>query len=167
MFRAKCLNLKAANCTVEGCTFRSSFQPAISAAPEWFFEEGPAIRNLTVRNCTFTDCNHANIDIGAAPCTGVPGADPGEVQAPENISHDSANILIEGNSFTGYGAVPSVFAWTWPVGPALHVTNAAHVMIRGNTFGPLAADRAAGTRRRYVIENSNDVQTMNNPGLPQ
>jgi hypothetical protein len=50
IFRAKCLNLKANNCTVEGCTFFDSWQPAISAASEWYFEEGPPIRNLTIRN---------------------------------------------------------------------------------------------------------------------
>ena len=144
VFRAKCLNLKAANCTVEGCAFRDSFQPAISAAPEWYFEEGPPIRNLVVRDCTFVDCNHFNIDIGAAPSTGVPGAKPDPNEATENISHDSTNILIEDNSFTGYGTVPSVFGWSWPVGGAIHVTNAAHVMIRAQQFRPPRRYGAAG-----------------------
>lgn len=166
VFRAKCLNLKAANCTVEGCTFRSSFQPAISAAPEWYFEEGPTIRNLVVRNCRFVDCNHFNIDIGAGFQKGVPGADPKASQTLENTSHDSTNILIEGNTFTGYGAVPSVFDWTWPVGGAVHVTNASHVTIRGNTFGPLAATAPPDTKK-IQIDNSLDVQMIGNQGISQ
>ena len=61
VFHAKCLNLKAADYMIERCTFSNSFQPVISAAPEWYFEEGSSIRNFTVRGCTFTDNNHPNI----------------------------------------------------------------------------------------------------------
>jgi hypothetical protein len=76
VFRAKCLNLKAAHCTVERCTFTGSFQPAVFASPEWYFEEGSAIRNFTVRDCVFTDNNHPNIVIGASPIAGLNGAKP-------------------------------------------------------------------------------------------
>ena len=164
VFRAKCLNLKAAHCTIERCTFSSSFQPAISAAPEWYFEEGSSIRNFTVRDCTFTDNNHPNIVIGASPLSGVPGTKPIVSDAPENISHDSSKILIEGNSFSGFGTTPSVFGWNWPVGPAITITNAANVMIRGNTFGPIAESAPKGTPK-VVVEKSNDVQIINNNGI--
>ena len=164
VFRAKCLNLKAAHCTIERCTFSNSFQPAISAAPEWYFEEGSSIRNFTVRDCTFTDNNHPNIVIGASPVSGVPGAKPIMSEAPGNISHDSAKILIEGNSFTGYGTTPSVFGWNWPVGPAITITNAAHVIIRGNTFGPLAESVPSGTPK-ILVEKSEGVRITDNQGL--
>ncbi len=164
VFRAKCLNLKAANCTIERCTFSNSFQPAISAAPEWYFEEGSSIRNLTVRDCTFTDNNHPNIVIGASPLSGVPGTKPIVSDAPENISLDSTKILIEGNSFAGFGTTPSVFGWNWPVGPAITITNAADVMIRGNTFGPLAESAPKGTPK-VLVEKTNDVQITNNKGI--
>jgi len=164
VFRAKCLNLKAANCTIERCTFSNSFQPAISAAPEWYFEEGSTIRNFTVRDCTFTDNNHPNIVIGASPLSGVPGTKPIVSDAPENISHDSTKILIEGNSFSGFGTTPSVFGWNWPVGPAITITCAAHVMIRGNTFGPVAESAPKGTPK-ILVEKSKDVQIMNNKGI--
>jgi hypothetical protein len=164
VFRAKCLNVKAADCTIERCTFSNSFQPAISAAPEWYFEEGSSIRNFTVRDCTFTDNNHPNIVIGASPLSGVPGTKPIVSDAPENTSYDSTNILIEGNSFSGYGTTPSVFGWNWPVGPAMSITNAAHVMIRGNTFGPLAESAPKGTQT-ILVEKSKDVRIMNNSGI--
>lgn len=164
VFRAKCLNVKAANCVIERCTFSKSFQPAISAAPEWYFEEGSSIRNFTVRDCTFTDNNHPNIVIGASPLSGVPGTKPVVSDAPENISHDSTTILIEGNSFSGFGTTPSVFEWNWPVGPAITITCAAHVMIRGNTLGPLAEGAPKGTPK-VLIEKSNDVQIMTNKGI--
>ena len=164
VFRAKCLNLKAANCTIERCTFSNGFQPAVSAAPEWYFEEGSSIRNLTVRDCTFIGNNHPNIVIGASPLSGVPGTKPNMSDAPENISHDSTKILIEGNSFSGFGTTPSVFEWNWPVGPAVTITCAADVMIRGNTFGPLAESAPKGTRK-VLIEKSKDVQFRNNQGI--
>lgn len=164
VFRAKCLNLKAANCTIERCTFSNSFQPAISASPEWYFEEGSSIRNFTVRDCTFTDNNHPNIVIGASPISGVPGTKPIVSDAPENISHDSEKIVIEGNSFSGFGTTPSVFGWNWPVGPAVTITSAAHVVIRGNTFGPLAESAPKGTPK-VLVEKSNDVQIMSNKGI--
>jgi hypothetical protein len=164
VFRAKCLNLKAANCTIERCTFSNSFQPAISAAPEWYFEEGSSIRNFTVRDCTFTDNNHPNIAIGASPLSGVPGTKPIVSDSPTNVSHDSTDVLIEGNSFSGFGTTPSVFQWNWPVGPAITITNAARVMICGNTFGPLAESAPKGTPK-VLVEKSNDVQIMNNEGV--
>lgn len=164
VFRAKCLNLKAAHCTIERCTFRNSFQPAISAAPEWYFEEGSSIRNFTVRDCTFTDNNHPNIVIGASPLSGVHGTKPIVSDAPENISRDSTKILIEGNSFSGFGTTPSVFEWNWPVGPAITITCAAGVMIRGNTFGPLAESAPKGTPK-ILVQKSIDVQIMNNKGI--
>ncbi len=164
VFRAKCLNLKATHCTIERCTFSNSFQPAISAAPEWYFKEGSSIRNFTVRDCTFTDNNHPNIVIGASPLSGVPGTKPMVSDAPENISHDSTNILIEGNSFSGFGTTPSVFGWNWPVGAAITITNAADVMIRGNKFGPLAESAPQGTPK-ILVEKSRDVQVMNNKGI--
>ncbi len=164
VFRAKCLNLKAANCTIERCTFSNSFQPAISASPEWYFEEGSSIRNFTVRDCTFTDNNHPNIVIGASPISGVPGTKPIVSDAPENISHDSEKIVIEGNSFSGFGTTPSVFGWNWPVGPAITITSAAQVVIRGNTFGPLAESAPKGTPK-VLVEKSNDVQIIDNKGI--
>jgi hypothetical protein len=164
VFRAKCLNVKAADCLIERCTFSNSFQPAISAAPEWYFEEGSSIRNFTVRDCTFTDNNHPNIVIGASPLSGVPGTKPIVSDAPENTSYDSTNILIEGNSFSGYGTTPSVFGWNWPVGPAMSITNAAHIMIRGNTFGPLAESAPKGTKT-VLVEKSKDVRIMDNSGI--
>lgn len=164
VFRAKCVNVKAANCIIERCTFRNSFQPAISAAPEWYFEEGSSIRNFTVRGCTFTDNNHPNIVIGASPLSGVPGTKPIVSDALENVSHDSTKILIEGNSFSGFGTTQSVFGWNWPVGPAITITCAADVMIRDNTFGPLAKGTPQGTPK-VLIENSTNVQLMTNTGI--
>ena len=164
VFRAKCLNLKAANCTIERCTFSNSFQPAVFAGPEWYFEEGSAIRNLTVRDCVFTDNNHSNIVIGASPISGIPGEKPIVSDAPEHTSYDSTNILIEGNSFSGYGTTPSVFGWNWPVGPAIAITNAAQVMIRGNTFGPLAESAPEGTPK-VLVEKSKDVRFIDNKGI--
>lgn len=84
--------------------------------------------------------------------------------APEDISHDSTDILIEGNSFSGFGTTPSVFGWAWPVGPAITITGAARVLIRGNTFGTPGAGTPAGTPK-ILVERSRNVQIVDNTGL--
>ena len=159
VFRAKCLNLKARNCTVEGCTFSDSWQPAISAASEWYFEEGPPIRDLIIRNNHFLNCNHNNIEIGTPPGTGHDK--PSGVPSP---SRDSTHILIEGNSFAEYGAFPSVYQY-WPIGNAIRVQNAKGVIIRNNKFGP-PANSAPKLEKILIFDSDDVVQKDNGYGLP-
>ena len=157
-FRAKCLNLKAKNCTVEGCTFFDSWQPALSAFAEWYFQEGPPIRNLTVRNNRFLNCNHSNIEIGANPSsgyekpTGVPGT-----------SRDTTNILIEGNYFADYGGYKSVFKNYYTTGDAIHVQNAKGVVIRRNVFARPAPTAPKADKIR--VNDCDDVLIKDNDGL--
>jgi hypothetical protein len=151
VFRAKCLNLKVNNCLVENCTFDDSFQPAISAAPEWYFEEGPTVRHLIIRNNSFTTCNHSNIEIG-------PGISP-----PPQSSRDTLDVLIEGNHFADYGALPSVFPF-YPIGDAIRVQNAKDVTIRNNDFGQPAVSAPQGTPK-LIVENSDHVVIEQNANL--
>lgn len=114
-----------------------------------------------MRDCVFTDNNHPNIVIGASPIAGFSGAQPVVSEAPEHTSHDSADILIEGNTFAGYGTTPSVFDWIWPVGPAIVITNASQVVIRGNSFGPLAKGVPPGTPKILVMKSKATTITDN------
>lgn len=157
-FRAKCLNLKANNCTVEGCTFFNSWQPALSASAEWYFQEGPPIRNLTVRDNRFLNCNHSNIDMGANPSSGYDKP----TGVPPN-SRDSRNILIENNYFADFGSYKtSVFGKYWTVGDAIHVQNAKGVVIRRNTFGRAAATAPKVDKIR--VNDCDDVVLEKNDG---
>ena len=158
VFRAKCLNLKAYNCTVEGCTFFDSWQPAISAASEWYFQEGPPIRNLVIRNNRFLNCNHSNIEIGSGPSGGYDT--PTGVQS---TSRDSTNILIEGNYFADYGGYKSVFKNYYTVGDAIHVQNAKGVIIRNNTIARPAP--TAPNMDRIRINDCDDVLVEHNDGI--
>ena len=158
VFRAKCLNVKAANLTISGCTFFDSWQPAISAAPEWYFQEGPPIRNLVIRNNVFINCNHTNIEIGASINTGYDRLK--DVRSP---SRDTAHILIEGNRFTAFGAHASVFPY-WGVGTAIRVQHAQDVTIRGNTIGESAFGGPAA--KRVIVEESDEVIIEGNSGWP-
>ena len=151
VFRAKCLNLKANNCLVENCHFSGSFQPAISAAPEWHFEEGPTVRHLIIRNNTFQTCNHSNIEIGPADS---PALSP---------SRDTVDVLIEGNHFGDYGALASVFPY-WPIGDAISVQNAKDVIIRNNDFGQPAPTAPPGVAK-LIVKNSDHVVVENNVNL--
>jgi hypothetical protein len=63
--RARPLNLKAQHCLIEGCTFYDCEMPAISGGPEFWWGEGPALHNLTIRSNTFVNCNTRCIDIRA------------------------------------------------------------------------------------------------------
>ena len=156
VFRAKCLNLKARNCTVENCTFSNAWQPAISAAAEWYFQEGPPIRDLTVRNNRFVHCNHSNIEIGASPGSGY-GVEPSGDGAP---AHDSTSILIEGNTFEHYGAhQQSVFPY-WPIGNAIRVQNASKVIIRNNHVGRPASN--APKTEKILVSRCDGVVMENN-----
>ncbi len=136
VFRAKCLNLKASNCTVERCAFYDCWEPPVSASPEWYFEEGPPVHDLTVRDCTFTNCVHGNMEVGTISGEQMPpvrdSASPSE--HPEFFGHETMNIVIEGNKFSDYGAHISDNPWT-PIGDAIRVLNAANVTIIGNDLG--------------------------------
>ena len=156
VFRAKCLNLKARNCTVENCTFSNSWQPAISAASEWYFQEGPPIRNLTVRNNRFVRCNHSNIQIGASPGSGY-RVEPSVSGAP---AHDSTDILIEGNTFEDYGAQQQSVFPDWPIGSAIRVQNALHVVIRNNRIGRPASNPLKP--EKILVSGCEDVLMENN-----
>ena len=152
VFRAKCLNLKANNCLVENCSFSGSYQPAVSAAPEWYFEEGPTVRHLVVRNntfqCAITATSKSDRTIRRSP-------------AP---SRDTVDVLIEGNHFENYGAHASVFAKYYPVGNAMRVQNAKDVTIRNNDFGRPAPTAPPGVPK-LIVKNSDHVVIENNINL--
>ncbi len=159
VFRAKCLNLKAKNCLVEGCTFSQSWQPAVSAAPEWYFQEGPPVRNLVVRNNTFKNINHTNIQIG------VDSSESRQDKSARETSRDTVGVSVEGNRFTDFGAHESVFAG-WPPGSAIRVQCAKDVIIRNNDFADPASSAPKGVEK-LIIENSDNVVVEENRGLPK
>jgi hypothetical protein len=147
--RARALNLKAQNCTVEGCTFYDCSMPALSAGPEFWWGEAPAVHNLTIRNNTFINCNTRCIDIGAW--------DVGD----QCLMRENRNILIQGNTFKHYGAHDTIHTGCIPQ-CAVSIDYADRVIIRNNTFGDTAVP---GKVEKVVIRNSNHVTVMDNHNL--
>ena len=155
--RARPLNLKAQNCTIDGCKFYDCQLPAVAGGPEFYWTEAPALHHFTVRNCQFTNCETSNIDVDLFNAdTGVNGGVPCE-------SYDNRDILIEGNTFTNYGAHRSVFANV--VGCAVHVRYATNVTIRNNTFGDPAPTAPSGVPK-VLVQHCRNVVIQGNIGLP-
>ena len=155
--RARPLNLKAQNCLVEGCKFSNCVLPAIAAGPEFYWQEAPAVHHLTVRNCTFTNCDTSNIDVDLF------NADAAINGGVACDSYDNRDILIEGNTFTGYGAHGTVYSTI--TGCAVHVRYATNVVIRHNVFGD-PAPTAPADAPRVLIQHSRNVTIQDNQGLP-
>jgi hypothetical protein len=150
--RGRAINLKAQNCVIEGCTFTGCELPAIAAGPEFYWEEGPSIRNLTIRNNHFVNCNTNNIDIGAFEA------------GNDCNAADNRTIAIEGNRFEGYGAHASTHRGI--AGCAIHIGNADSVLIRNNIFGA-AGSGAAKDAGKVIIEKSRNVTVGKNDGLAE
>jgi hypothetical protein len=155
--RARPLNLKAQNCLVERCKFFDCEMPAIAAGPEFYWEEAPAIHHLTVRNCQFTNCDTSNIDVDLFDAESEFNGNKAAT------SYDNHDILIEGNTFTHYGAYPTVHHYI--SGCAVHVRYATNVIIRNNNFDDPAPTAPPGVPK-VLIQHSLSVTIENNQGLP-
>ncbi len=150
--RARAINLKAQNCVIEGCTFFDCEMPAIAAGPELSWGEGPAVRNLTIRNNQFKRCNADNIDIDCFDAE------------KECNALDNRNIVIEGDTFENYGAHATAYRYT--PGCAIHIKNAEGVVVRGNIFGAQGAG-AAKDVGKVIVERSKNVSFARSEGLPE
>jgi Pectate lyase superfamily protein/Right handed beta helix region len=149
--RARALNLKAQNCLIEGCTFYDCEMPAIAGGPEFWWGEGPALHEFTVRSNTFVNCNTRCIDIGAWDA-GKPCA-----------MRENRNILIEGNTFKHWGTHPTIHRGFVPQCP-IAVAYSDGVVIRNNTF----EDSSVVTNTvKILIQKSERVTSDGNRNLSE
>ncbi len=118
--RARNILLKTSDSLIEGNTFYDTHMCSILVGPEFYWGEAPGVRNLTIRNNRFLNIDGSSIDIGSHP---------------SEASRDNRNILIEGNTFEGYGARGGVGV-TGQRGTAIRVRNADGIVIQGNAFVP-------------------------------
>lgn len=141
--RARGLNLKAQNCLIQGCTFYDCEMPAVSGGPEFWWGEGPALHEFTVRSNTFVNCNTRCIDIGAW--------DAGKQCA----MRENQKILIEGNTFKHWGTHPTIHRGFVPQCP-IAVAYSDRVVIRNNTF----EDSSAVTNTVKVLITKSERVTL-------
>ncbi len=148
--RARPINTKMRNCLIEDCYFYDCEIYAIEAGPEFYWEEGPAIRGLIIRHNQFTNCDEANVAVGM-------------FNAPDGcVSTDNEDIVIKDNKFSNYGA--HINAYSNPIGAVL-VTNSKNVDIEGNDFGESAKPAAPGCAKLTVTKCAN-VTIKSNKGIP-
>ena len=144
--RARNVLLKTSGSLIEGCTFYDTHMCSILVGPEFYWGEAPGVRDLVIRNNRFVNVDGSSIEIGSHP---------------SEASRDNKNILIEGNTFEGYGARGGV-GITGQRGTAIRVRNADGVTIRGNAFRP-SPDAPAGAPP-VIVEASRNVILTGNDG---
>ena len=146
--RARNVLLKTSGSLIEGCTFYDTHMCSILVGPEFYWGEAPGVRDLVIRGNRFVNVDGSSIEIGSHP---------------SEASRDNTSILIEGNTFEGYGARGGV-GITGQRGTAIRVRNADGVTIRGNTFRP-SPDAPAGAPP-VIVKASRNVLLTGNDGVP-
>ena len=138
-YRARNLMIKASDTLVENNEFYDTTMASIIVGPEFYWDEGPAVHNLTIRNNTFRNISGTNILIEARTST---------------ESYDLKNIRIEGNTFTGFGHYGAGISGKQ--GSLIFARNADGLVVENNRIGP--ADPAAPKVAPLVTEVSRNVR---------
>jgi hypothetical protein len=146
--RARCLLVKTSDSIIENNTFYNTHMTAILVGPEFYWGEGPAVRNLIIRNNRFINIDGCSINIACFD---------------SDNSYDNRNILIEGNTFENYGVNGGVDL-SGKQGTAVLVRNADGVIIRNNKFAPPAATAPAESKP-LLVEVSRHVVVKDNQGV--
>ena len=118
--RARNILVKGSDALIENNTFYNTHMTSILAGPEFYWGEGPTVRNLVIRNNRFMNIDGSSINLGCHH---------------SDESFDNRNILIEGNTFEGYGNLGGI-SLAGKQGTAVLIRNADGVIVRNNTFGP-------------------------------
>jgi hypothetical protein len=150
--------MKAPNSIIENNVFHDTVMASVLVGPEFYWDEGPAVKNLVIRNNRFINDSGSNILVGAwltwdeFPRGGFPTG------RPSSESRDNRNIVIEGNTFSKYGHYE--FGVCGVQGAPILVRNADGVTIRNNVIGAPDPDCPEGPRILvkscdHVIEEGN------------
>ena len=149
VMRARCILVKGDDSLIENNTFYNTHMTAILAGPEFYWGEGPAVRNLTIRNNRFINIDGSSINLGCHQ---------------SDHSYDNMNIVIEGNTFENYGAKGGS-GISGRQGTAVLVRNADGVTIRNNTFATPSVTAPANSKP-LLIEASRNFLVKDNKGIP-
>ncbi len=151
--RARNLLIKASNTLIENNVFHDTVMTSILAGPEFYWDEGPAVSNVVIRNNRFENISGSGIYVGAHTTqTEYPQHRKDGHPAPELIAnHD---ITIEGNTFVNYGHFGVGIAGKQ--GVPIYLRNVDGAVIRDNHFE--SPDPARPEAPRILIEASRNVQ---------
>ncbi|MDR3708837.1 MAG: glycosyl hydrolase family 28-related protein [Capsulimonadaceae bacterium] len=144
--RARCVLVKASNSIIENNVFYSQHMPAILAGPEFYWEEGPNVKNLTIRNNRFENMYVPAVRVGCIA---------------SDTSMDNENILIENNDFEVNGPTGVVNARM--AGAAICITNTKGAVIHNNRFTRISPTSAPAAPS-IIAGRSEDIQCTGNAG---
>ncbi len=113
--RARNILIKASNSIIENNEFRHTAMAAILVGPEFYWDEGPSVHDLIIRNNRFINVSGSNIFVGTHK---------------SEQSLDNRRITIEGNTFLRYGHY--AFGTAGKQGTAVYVRNTDGVTVRNN-----------------------------------
>jgi len=130
--------MKTQDSLIEDCYIYGSLNAGIQAGAEAYWNEGPQVRNLVIRNCTFEDIDSPCIDIGFFNST---------------KSRDFTNIVIEGNTFLTGGRITPW--WDTPQGAGVRLRNVDGAIVRNNIFDGI-------WNTNIIVQYSRNVEINNN-----
>jgi hypothetical protein len=151
--RARNLLIKSSDTLIENNVFHDTVMASILAGPEFYWDEGPAVRHLVIRNNRFEDISGSGIFVAAHTTQSEFPQPNGHAQKmPESL--DNRDITIEGNTFVNYGHYQLGVAGR--PGAPIYLRNVDGAVIRNNTIGP--PDPACPAGERIVVEDSKNVK---------
>jgi len=142
-YRSRNILMKAPNALIENNVFHDTVMASILVGPEFYWDEGPTVRHLVIRNNRFVNVSGSSIVVGAHF---------------SDASYDNRDITIEGNTFVGYGHYGINVAGKQ--GVPIFIRNSNGVVIKNNDIGQ--PDPAAPTVPRIQVEVSKEVEESGN-----
>jgi hypothetical protein len=155
--RARNLLIKASDTLVENNVFHDTAMTSILVGPEFYWDEGPAVRHLTIRNNRFENISGSSIFVAAHTTEGeFPQHRAVARPVPESL--DNRDMTIEGNTFTNFGHFKLGIAGRQ--GVPIYLRNVDGAVIRHNKIE--APDPGSPEVERILVEGSRNVTRQDN-----
>lgn len=155
--RARNLLIKASDTVIENNVFHNTVMASILVGPEFYWDEGPAVRRLVIRNNRFENISGSSIFVAAHTTESEFQTAGGSAKFPQQ-SFDNRDITIEGNTFIHYGHYKLGVAGRQ--GVPVYLRNVDGAVIRNNTFGMPDPNCPAGNR--ILVEACKNVVQAGN-----
>jgi hypothetical protein len=157
--RARNLLIKASNSIIENNVFHDTTMASILVGPEFYWDEGPSVHHLLIRNNTFQDVSGSSIFVAAHTTESEFGSGRSSSH-PMPLSLVNTDIRIEGNLFTGFGHYSQGIAGKQ--GVPVYLRNVDGGRITDNVFK--SPDPDCPSAPRILIGASNHILLGDNPG---
>lgn len=155
--RARNLLIKASRAVIEDNVFHDTNMTAILAGPEFYWDEGPSIQSLIIRNNVFENVSGSSIFVGSHTSQSeFQQTDAGGHSWP--ASHDNHDVRIEGNTFKFFGHYSQGVAGKQCV--PVYLRNVDGAQISGNKF--ISPDARCPAGDRILVQDSVHIEVGKN-----